>query len=70
MEFIICHAEIQIAFVEEKKIAEVGQLAQSSFITSPSNVSSIHLKLIKFDDISSLHLLGNKKKIYRGKTSN
>jgi hypothetical protein len=35
VEFIICHAEIQIAFVEEKKITEVGQLAQS-FITSPT----------------------------------
>jgi len=24
VEFIICHAEIQVVFVEEKKIAEVG----------------------------------------------
>ena len=46
VEFIICQAEIQIAFVEENKIAEVGQLAQSSFITSLQtiNVCSIHLK--------------------------
>jgi hypothetical protein len=43
VEFIICHAEIQIAFVEEKKITEVGRAACSvAFLTSPK-FNSIHL---------------------------
>lgn len=31
VEFIICHAEISIAFVEEKKIIEVFLLRMSFF---------------------------------------
>lgn len=43
VEFIICHAEIQIAFVEEKKIAEVvgGYLNTNSLFNTLSLVLSI-----------------------------
>ena len=50
VEFIICHAEIQVVFVEEKKIAEVGAVYIIIYITclylyfiisKANNVSSV-----------------------------
>jgi predicted peroxiredoxin len=32
IEFILCHAEVEIAFVEEKKIAEVCSVAYSGIL--------------------------------------
>lgn len=33
VEFIICHAEIEVAFVEEKKIVEVNNVLSSSMLS-------------------------------------
>lgn len=42
VEFVLCHAEVQIAFVEEKKIGEVAPLLWHFMTFHPSQHNKIN----------------------------